>query len=113
MSYDVIKGIFKTLLSSDLVKGKIVGPKENVLECETMNDWIIAGSELAKAGFICSSPGGYGGSHPTSRQNTHFKIWKTGSLCAVVIEKKVLLFSLPQSVSDYCQIPLFDVDKSQ
>lgn len=108
MSSEKIKNIFQNLISTRSVNGHIEGPKENVLVCDSMNDWVIAGSELAKAGYVCSSPGSYGGSHPYSRQNTHKKIWKSGTLCAIVIEKRFIVFSLPQTDSDYCQIPLIE-----
>jgi hypothetical protein len=104
MSLDIFKRKFEILLSSGLVHGRLSGPKNNVLVCDSMNDWAIAAGEFARDGFVCSSPGHFG-PHPQSRQNTHKKIWKTGTLCAIVIEKKVIFFSLPQTEKDYCLIP--------
>jgi len=102
-SNENIKAKFQDLVSSGIVKGKIIGPLDNVLSCETMNDWVIAGSEFSKSGYCVSSPGSYG-THPTSRQNTHNKIWKSGTICACVIDRKILCFSLPQTACDYCNI---------
>jgi len=99
-----IKDIFKRILADGIAKGRIDGPKGNVLVCDTQKDWIKAGNELVDAGYNCYSPGGYGGSHPASRQATWNKIWTTGTVCATVIDKRVLVFHLPQSVNDQCDV---------
>jgi hypothetical protein len=69
-----------------------------------MNDWIIAGNEFAIHGYNCTSPGGFGGSSAKNRQNTHNKIWRSGCICACVIERKILLFTMPQTQFDFCDI---------
>lgn len=99
-----IKVLFKKLLECGKVRGHIAGPKNNVLVCDTMRDWVIASGEVAQEGYDVTSPGGYGGASPSSRANTHNKIWRSGTVCAAVIEKRVLVFSLPQTTYDYCSI---------
>jgi hypothetical protein len=93
-----IREIFKELLKSGKVHGHIKGPKDNVLVCDTMNDWVKAGNEIMNEGYNITSPGGYGGSHPTDRKNTWNKMWRSGTVCATVIEEKVLCFKIPQDV---------------
>ena len=99
-----IKSFFAFLLDSGIVQGYLDGPRKNVLVCKTMNDWAISGSELAKRGFSCTSPGGYGGSSPKDRQNTYNKIWRSGTVCASVIEKRIFIFIQPQTEFDFCDV---------
>lgn len=99
-----LKAFFKELIETGKVKGHIEGPKDNVLVCDTLVDWCTAGSLIGQAGYDVVSPGGFGGSHPTDRKNTYNKIWRSGTVCASVIEKKILCFTLQQNSSDYCQI---------
>lgn len=101
---DDVKVFFQKLIDDGSVKATISGPKNNVLVCATTSDWCIASGELVHAGYEVDSPGSFGGSHPTSRQNTHNKIWKSGTVCASVVEKKVLVFSLPQTINDHCDV---------
>lgn len=98
-----VKEFFKKMVEEKLINAKLGGPKENVLICESMKDWCIASGELVNSGYEVNSPGHYGGGD-SSRQNIHRKIWTSGVLCASVIEKKVLIFSLPHSISDYCDV---------
>lgn len=99
-----IKVFFKELLDSGTVHGHIEGPKGNVIVCDTMKDWCIASGEMVHAGYEVNSPGGFGGSSHTSRQATWNKIWRGGTVCASVIERKILIFTLPQTVDDYCDV---------
>lgn len=99
-----IKEFFKRLLESGLVHGHIDGPKGNVLVCDTLADWVLAGGELVQAGYEVDSPGGYGGGSPAARANTHNKIWRSGTVCATVINKRVFVFSLPQTTYDHCDV---------
>ena len=101
---ETIKEIFKKSLDTGLVKGHIAGPKGNVLVCDSHKDWLKIGDELVDAGYDCYSPGGYGGGNPASRQATWVKIWQAGTVCATVIAKRVLIFHLPQSVNDQCDV---------
>lgn len=101
---DKIKAKFAELISSGLIQAHIEGPKNNILVCNSMNDWAIACGELCRSGFNALSPGGYGGSGATDRKNTYNKIWRSGTVCASVIEKKILCFTLSQTDSDYCHI---------
>jgi hypothetical protein len=87
-----IKEKMVELVENGLVHGHFEGPKDNVLVCDTLNDWCIASGELVKAGYGAMSPGGYGDSHPTSRQNVHNKIWRSGTVSAVQYKRKVFFF---------------------
>lgn len=110
-SVDRIREKISELVASGLVHGHIDGPKDNVLMCDTLNDWCIASGELVKAGFGAMSPGGYGGSHPISRQATHVKIWKSGTVCAVVYKRKVFYFlGLLSEVEEYVDV-IYDEDE--
>jgi hypothetical protein len=103
-----IKVFMRKMIEEGTVKGHMAGPKNNVLVCDTMADWCVASGELVQAGYNVSSPGGYGGSHPSSRANTHNKIWRSGTVCATVIDRRVHVFSipipLPQTVNNYCDV---------
>jgi hypothetical protein len=101
---EAIKGKFREVLESGQVKGHLEGPKKNILVCDTLNDWVRAGNEMMDAGFDITSPGGYGGSSPVDRSNTWNKIWKHGTLCASVIEKKIFIFRLLITEADYCDV---------
>lgn len=87
-----IKKKLVELVEKKIVNGHFEGPKNNVLVCDTMNDWCLAGGEMVRAGFNVASPGGFGGSHPVARQVTHSRIWKTGVLCAICYNRKVHFF---------------------
>lgn len=80
---DRVKAKFRELLEKGTVKGRIDGPTANVLICDSMADWCLATGELVKMGFDVCSPGGYGGSHPVSRQTTHHRLWRSGKICGV------------------------------
>jgi hypothetical protein len=86
-----IKALFNRLIEEGTIKGKIVGPTGNVLECETMNDYCVASGLVVQAGFFAASPGAFGGDS-ISRQNSHKRVWITGSLCAVEYNRRVTLF---------------------
>lgn len=99
-----IKEYFKKLIDSGLINARIGGPKDNILICKTLADWCISSSALVRAGYIVNSPGTFGGSSKSNRTNTYNKIWRNGTVCASVIEKKVLIFTIPQTKSDYCNV---------
>lgn len=99
-----IKEYFKKLIDSGVIKARIGGPKNNILICKTLADWCIASSDLVRAGYIVSSPGTFGGPSKSNRTNTYNKIWRNGTVCASVVEKKVLIFTIPQTESDYCDV---------
>lgn len=99
-----IRDYFKKLISSGVIKASIGGPRDNILLCDTLSDWCVASGELVKAGYSVLSPGGFGGASSSERANTHNKIWRSGTLCASVIKKKVLIFSMPHNESDYCNV---------
>lgn len=99
-----IKDFFQKMIDEGLVNAKIGGPKNNILFCEAMSDWCIASGELTKAGYEVDSPGNYGGSSPSSRANTHNKVFRSGTVCATVINKKILVFSIPHTTSDYLDV---------
>ena len=80
---DNIKIMMERLISDGIVKGHMGGPKENVLVCDTLEDFCVASGELVRSGYNVASPGGYGGSAPESRQATHQKVWGNGTLCAI------------------------------
>lgn len=86
-----IKALFHKMIESGQINGKIAGPRDNVLMCETMDDYLKAGGELVNSGFTSVSPGALGGDS-ISRQNTHKRVWVTGSLCAIEYNRKVTLF---------------------
>jgi len=87
-----IKKKLTEMLESGMIKGHFEGPKDNVLICDSMNDWCLAGGEMVRSGFNVASPGGFGGSHHVARQVTHSKIWKTGTLCAISYNRKIHFF---------------------
>ena len=101
---DDLKALFLKLIESGKIKGHLEGPKNNVLVCDSLADWCTAGSLIGKAGYNVESPGGWGGSAPNDRKNTYNKIWISGTVCASVIERKVLIFTLKQTENDYCHI---------
>lgn len=92
-----IKAFMRDLIESGIVHGRIAGPKDNVLVCDTLADWAVACGELVGRGhFEIASPGGYGGASPAARANTHNKIWRSGTACASIVDKRVLVFSIPR-----------------
>ena len=100
-TFSIVRDALQDLVDRRIVKGHITGPKNNVLMCDTPADFVLAGSEMTRRGFDTVSPG-YLGSHPVSRQTTHSRIWKSGSLCAiqVVKEPRLTLFFHPQGRAD-------------
>lgn len=91
MGQEKIKALFHKLIESGQIVGRIAGPRDNVLVCETMDDYLKAGGEIVQAGFTSASPGALGGDS-ISRQNSHKRVWVTGSLCAIEFNRKVTLF---------------------
>lgn len=87
-----IKKKMVELIESGLVKGHFEGPKENVLVVDSINDFCVASGELVKSGFFAASPGGHGGGNPESRQVTHGKIWRSGTLYAISYHRKIFYF---------------------
>jgi hypothetical protein len=79
-----IKKAFNELIEDGTVKGKIGGPKENVLICDSMSDWCIAGGELTNRGFSVLSPGGYLASIDANfgRKALDARVWRYGTVCA-------------------------------
>jgi hypothetical protein len=94
MKNDDIKLLFKDMIASGQVKATITGPKENVLKCETVDDWVRASRILQDYGVSCLSPGGYGGSSPADRLKTHRDIYRHGIICAVSFEKRTYVFQI-------------------
>lgn len=86
-----IKSFLEKLVADGVVKGKMGGPKGNVLVCETMNDFALASGECVRAGFDSSSPGGFSGASDLTRQATDNKVWKSGTLCAVSYHRRTFL----------------------
>ena len=101
---DDVKVFFQKMIEEGLIQAKIGGPKNNILFCNSMSDWCIASGELSRAGYDVSSPGGYGGSSPSARANTHNKVFRSGTVCATVIEKRILVFSIPHTTYDYLDV---------
>jgi hypothetical protein len=88
-----IKSIFKTMIEDGTVKGKIGGPKENVLVCETMADWCTAGGEFTQRGFSVLSPGGYLAAIDADfgRKALDARVWRYGTVCATSYTKRGFL----------------------
>lgn len=86
-TFSIVRDALEDIVNRGIVKGQMVGPKKNVLMCDTPADFVAAGSEMTRRGFDTVSPG-YLGSHPVSRQTTHARIWKGGTLCAIQVVKE-------------------------
>ena len=91
MGQEKIKALYSKLVENGTVKGHVAGPTGNVLMCDTMDDYLIAGGHVVQEGFTSVSPGALGGDS-ISRQNSHKRVWVTGSLCAIEFNRKVTLF---------------------
>lgn len=87
-----IKTKMVELIDQGLVKGHFEGPKDNVLVVDSLNDFCIASGELVKSGFFAASPGGYAGGNLESRQVTHNRIWRSGTLNAISYKRHVIHF---------------------
>lgn len=92
---DAIKVVFKKIVKAGKLKCVITGPKGNILDCETDEDWIEASHILMKAGFRAVSPGTYGGSDPFRRKKTYNDMYRSGKTCAVVISRRIMIFRVP------------------
>jgi len=94
----------ESLIEDGIVKGIISGPKGNVLICDTLNDYNVAGEELVHAGYNVVSLGDYGGSAPESLLATNKKVWIDGALCATSFKKKNVVFGMFPSDEEYLDI---------
>ena len=94
----------ESLIGDGIVKGIISGPKGNVLICDTLNDFNVAGEELVHAGYNVVSLGDYGGSAPESLLATNKKVWIDGALCATSFKKKNVAFGMFPSDEEYLDI---------
>jgi hypothetical protein len=94
MENDDIKEIFKDMIASGKVNAFITGPKQNVLKCATVDDWVTASHILQGYGVSCLSPGGYGGPSPNQRKKTHNDIYRHGIVCAVSFDCRTYIFQI-------------------
>ncbi len=67
---------------------------------EDWNSFIDVGSILRSKGLVVKSPGGYGYSHPKSRQLVHYLVWTAGSLCSIVVKRRLFFLGLPDSMAN-------------
>lgn len=98
---DDIKEIFKEMIETGKVKATITGPKQNVLKCASVDDWVTASHILQDYGVSCLSPGGYGGPSPAQRQKVHNDIYRAGKLCGVSCEKRTYIFQIRSEGKGY------------
>jgi hypothetical protein len=91
---DDIKFLFKDMIASGEVKATIAGPTENVLKCESVDDWVRASRILQDYGVSCLSPGTFGGSSPYDRKKTHREIYRYGRVCAVSFDRRTYIFKI-------------------
>ena len=103
MENDDIKVTFKTIVESGKFKCKITGPKGNILDCETDEDWVRASAAVFDAGFTGSSPGAFSGSSPSQRSSLYQKMYRCGTVCAVVVKRRILVFRVATTF-DYCHV---------
>lgn len=103
MENDDIKVLFKKIAKSGKIKCQVTGPKENILDCETDEDWVRASALVFDAGFTGYSPGAIGGTSPPQRKLTYSRMYRTGSVCAVVIKRRFLIFRVPTTY-DNCLV---------
>ncbi len=89
---DNIKGVFRELIKNGTVKAELGGPKENVLVCETLEDYCIASTEIIQRGYSVLSPGGFSGANDVSRKALDARVWRYGTVCATSYNKKTLLY---------------------
>ncbi len=97
-----IKEVFKRLVETGRFKCKITGPKDNILDCETDEDWVRASHYLFDAGFTGVSPGTLGSS-PAQRASLYQKMYRSGTVHAVVIKSRILVWRVATE-SDYCLV---------
>jgi hypothetical protein len=102
MENDDIKILFKKIAKSGKIKCQVTGPKENILDCETEEDWVRASALVFDAGFSGASPGAFG-SAPSQRTSLYKKMYRGGSLCAVVKKRNILIFRVPTTY-DNCLV---------
>ena len=89
---DKIKEIFEKLIGTNAVKATLGGTKQNVLVCETLEDYCIASTEMISRGYSVLSPGGYSGASEVSRKALDARVWRYGTICAISYNKKTLLY---------------------
>ena len=87
-----IISIFTQLIESGKVKGTLGGPKQNVLICDTNQDYCIASTAMIEEGFSVLSPGAYSGSSEVSRKALDARVWRYGTVCAISYNKKTLMY---------------------
>lgn len=103
-SQEDIKAIFNQIILKGYVNAFITGPRDNVLKCATVDDWVKAASILQDYGVSCLSPGGYGGSSQVQRQKVHNDIYRAGKLCAVSFDKRTYVFQIRNEGKGYLYV---------
>lgn len=82
------------MIASGEVNATIAGPKENVLKCASVDDWVRASRILQDYGVSCLSPGTFGGPSPNERKKTHRDIYRHGTVCGVSFDMRTYVFQV-------------------